>query len=613
MHLLEICSQNIFLLVANEVLARKSHEFDNQTLKVSAYRDKFGIIPMNHDTSQPSVQIPTHVNITGIDPFILQYWRNISLAGERLKKELAKLHSQLDPNFNIDKEVRILCTITEDDIETRSHAKGWATDVKESVNALVGGIQVKRRLCVKKIWDLVLGKARKIKQENKAIFLIEKDDESAIYIVGPTAEVNTVYNQFDGICFELEQSMELIKSKIELKGTDLMVFRRSVIMERLTKDRPKMKILIGVDKIELEGPARDILDTQNEIHSFIQRIENRKIQLSVGKLRVLKALLQQQNSYLELSMKNLAAVIQIEDTSAVVSGESDDVKKCEEILKNDIKEKAHKISKEEQVAVNGMIWTSFKNSVNVQCKGVLYLESQKSISEINIASHKTDFDMISERFQQHLRKNTIKTVSLQFDKLQVKYIQRHMEKDLRQIEQSLSSYSIKIEPSDNYDFKISGTEDGLNPAKKRVEGLKDKIRTEKYAINSPGMLNYLKNEEMGQLFIKHQEDTHQVLIHHGDSVQVKQEKMDILEEPVIMKSPKIQEDTFPKPFFPQHVSAVRSTTTKEIRKVTHPSGVIVKAVVGDLTTHPVELIVNAANGKLKHIGGLAKAIVDRGM
>ena len=128
-------------------MARKSHEFDNQTLKVRAYRDKFGIIPPNHDTTQPSVQIPTHVNITGIDPFILQYWRNIPLAREHLKKELAKLHSELDPNFNTDKELRILCTITEDDIEARSQVKAWATNVNESVNALVGGIQVKRRLC----------------------------------------------------------------------------------------------------------------------------------------------------------------------------------------------------------------------------------------------------------------------------------------------------------------------------------------------------------------------------------------------------------------------------------------------------------------------------------
>ena len=96
-------------------------------------------------------------------------------------------------------------------------------------------------------------------------------------------------------------------------------------------------------------------------------------------------------------------------------------------------------------------------------------------------------------------------------------------------------------------------------------------------------------------------------------MQVKEEKLDTLEELVVMKNPKTEENTFPRPFSPHHLSALRPTTTKEIRKVTHPSGVIVKAVVGDLTTHPVEFIVNAANGKLKHIGGLAKAIVDRGM
>ena len=190
-----------------------------------------------------------------------------------------------------------------------------------------------------------------------------------------------------------------------------MVFQRSAIVEKLAKDRPKMKLWIGDEKVEFEGPARDILDTQNDIHSFIQRIEHRKIQLSVGKLKVLKALLQQQNSYLELSMKNLTAVVKIEDTSAVVSGESNDVKKCEEILKSDIKETVRKISKEEQVAVNDMIWEPLKNTLNAQCKGAFYLEFQKNISEISLAAHKTDFDMILETVQQHVRKNTIKTVS----------------------------------------------------------------------------------------------------------------------------------------------------------------------------------------------------------
>ena len=612
-------------------MARKRHEFDNQTLKVSAYRDKFGIIPPNHDTSQPSVQIPTHVNITGIDPFILQYWKNIPLAREHLKKELAKLHSQLDPNFNIDKELRILCTITEDNIEARSHVKVWATDVKETVNALVSCIQVKRRLCVKKIWDLVLEKAKKVKQENKDVFLVKKDEESAIYVVGPTAKADTAYNQFDQICFELEQSMEQIKTKIELKGTDRLVFLKSAMMEKLKRDRPKMKMLLGQKDIEVEGPPRDILDTQNEIYSFMKLIEHRSLQLSAGKLKVLNAHLQKQNSYLEQSMKNLAAVIQVKSTTAVISGATDDIRKCEEILKNDIKETVQKISDEEKVALSDKIWTPFYDSLNKQSGGMMYLEVKTHRVEINIAAHKTDFNMILETVRQHLRKNTIKTAVAKVGKFPFKYIQRHMEKDLREIEQSFSSYSIKIEPSDDYSFKISGTEDGLTPAKKRVEGLKDPIRTKTYVVNSSGMLNYFMNDVMGQLFIKHTEDSNQVLIHHDgfrwveepqsglpEEKQVKGPPFHIPEDewvkepqPDILENPQVKETTFHKPF--SSLNSSTGQTFKEIEKVTHSTGVTIMAVVGNLPTHPVEIIVNAANGKLMHVGGLAKAIVDAGV
>ena len=41
-------------------------------------------------------------------------------------------------------------------------------------------------------------------------------------------------------------------------------------------------------------------------------------------------------------------------------------------------------------------------------------------------------------------------------------------------------------------------------------------------------------------------------------------------------------------------------------------GTRVHAVQGDLTTFPADAIVNAANGDLRHVGGLAKAIVVAG-
>ena len=43
-----------------------------------------------------------------------------------------------------------------------------------------------------------------------------------------------------------------------------------------------------------------------------------------------------------------------------------------------------------------------------------------------------------------------------------------------------------------------------------------------------------------------------------------------------------------------------------------PSGQKLFVVLGDLTAYKVDVIVNAANEHLRHIGGLAKAIVDKG-
>ena len=131
------------------------------------------------------------------------------------------------------------------------------------------------------------------------------------------------------------------------------------------------------------------------------------------------------------------------------------------------------------------------------------------------------------------------------------------------------------------------------------------------------MMNYFKTEEMGRLFIKHQEDTYHVLIHHGEP---EQRRENIVNEPV-------REDfgEAMKTNFSEHTRSIPIRSSVEINsstsatqsnrnefEVTHPSGVKIKAVVGDIPSYPVDLIVNAANEKLNHIGGLARAIVDKG-
>ena len=47
-------------------------------------------------------------------------------------------------------------------------------------------------------------------------------------------------------------------------------------------------------------------------------------------------------------------------------------------------------------------------------------------------------------------------------------------------------------------------------------------------------------------------------------------------------------------------------------KLVLPTGQTVFVVKGDLTDYKVDVIVNAANDTMAHVGGIAKAIVDKG-
>ena len=49
-----------------------------------------------------------------------------------------------------------------------------------------------------------------------------------------------------------------------------------------------------------------------------------------------------------------------------------------------------------------------------------------------------------------------------------------------------------------------------------------------------------------------------------------------------------------------------------LSEFTNPAGTLVRIVLGDLTEEDVDAVVNAANGELRHGGGVAGAIVRRG-
>ena len=66
-----------------------------------------------------------------------------------------------------------------------------------------------------------------------------------------------------------------------------------------------------------------------------------------------------------------------------------------------------------------------------------------------------------------------------------------------------------------------------------------------------------------------------------------------------------------QPTTPMHDLNKNLRRTMQCR-YTYPNGKIIQVHQGDILEHPADYLVNSANDELKHAGGLAKAIVDKG-
>ena len=217
--------------------------------------------------------------------------------------------------------------------------------------------------------------------------------------------------------------------------------------------------------------------------------------------------------------------------------------------------------------------------------GIIHLELESN-SSVNLVTQADDFNGALEEVKNHIRKNAMREVYVELEIAETRMIMQWMTGEIKKIEGDFERYNVRITAQDDYGFVITGTEDGIFPAKTRTEKLTEKIITDRHTVTTPGMPYYF-TQDVGKYFLKSQEDRYQVIIHHEDP---NQERQSLRRRP----TPQLR------------------SSTMELQQTTHSSGVKIKVIVGDMTSHKVDAIVNAANANLAHVGGLAKAILDKG-
>ena len=570
------------------MLSRPKHRHESRDLQLCVYRERLGIIPETHDTSQPCVQIPTDFIVKEMDRNKVHFLKSVQAARKHAQDAvMKKLHAKIDWDHKSDTELHVVCTLRNDDKDVRNLAKDWNEVVKRSLQYLFNTIKVEKRECLKKTWKDVCFEVQKIRKGSPGIALIEKDDESSLYVVGKAETVKKIYQQVDKMCDEIEQKLEHMKDTIDLQDFERAVFLKTNRKQKLDKRYPKVRITLRQADIEVEGPPKDLLSLQKELTSFLRNVHQRKLNLSKGQLKVLTMLQRQQHNVFNNSLQKLEVVMQVDGDNLMLFGGEKDIDKCNDLLKNTIKETTIEVSKEEQTALKESIWKDLPNTLFMRYSGIIHLELESN-SSVNLVTQADDFNGALEEVKNHIRKNAMREVYVELEIAQTRMIMQWMTDEIKKIEEDFERYNVRITTQDDDGFVITGTEDGIFPAKTRTEKLTEKIITDRHTVTTPGMPYYF-TQDVGKYFLKSQEDRYQVVIHHENSNQER-------------KSLERRRRPMPQP---------RSSAV-ELEQTTHSSGVKIKIIVGDMTSHKVDAIVNAANANLAHVGGLAKAILDKG-
>ena len=227
------------------------------------------------------------------------------------------------------------------------------------------------------------------------------------------------------------------------------------------------------------------------------------------------------------------------------------------------------------------------------------------------------FDGVRGEVISWIKKHAVRERILSMNLEEMKLVNQGMKAELRKIEAYLKKLNVKITAhyEDDIGFHNSGTSEGLVQAKKPLKKCLGKLIRDEHTIATPGMPYYFEQHPGDRGLIKTLQDKYNVAIHTKEIKEKRKpdtwprritREEPIHSRPIAGTMPKPVPKPKPKPKQRPRI------VTKELKQVTHPSGVVIKAFIMDMTTDAVDVIANTANRDLKHIGGLAKAILDKG-
>ena len=418
-------------------------------------------------------------------------------------------------------------------------------------------------------------------------------------IIGKRLCVDAEMKKMDDLVKAVKEDTELMKTVVEVvedsfSAPKLHLLEASGICETLRDDQ--RHVAISVDSIQkqlkMKGPRCLLQEVRIEVLRCISKMEEKTIELPGKVVTVLKRPQVLEFVHNLFTQNNISAVLLFDQSQrsneiTVVGEDSTTARDAETLLQDTVQEVSRRLTPENAALLQGSLWREFFQS-SIASNFKVQVTEDLTHSTIWVCGITKSVNECFGKITDFFERNTILCKVISAERGGIRFVSEVWKTKLEEIKRELSKFSIDIKVNPNREgVEVSGTTEGLKRCLPKVRELLDAIQKRFVEIDKPGMKKFFKNEK-GQSMLKATGKKNRCIILPREDHEVENEANELEEEEDFRSS--------------QELSC--SYVTKEGKKIS--------VFKGDITKENVDVIVNAANNDLKHIGGLAAAILKAG-
>ena len=417
-------------------------------------------------------------------------------------------------------------------------------------------------------------------------------------IIGRVQEVGEEERRMEEFIRAVEQDTELMKSigKVTeggIPGVRLRLLKMSGICQNLQSENQYLKISFDEDgeMLVFEGPRVLLKDVQAKVFTLISKMIEKSIELATNIINVLEK--PSVSSYLQdlFKKKNIQAIFECGQSNSsnevkIIGVDSNNTREAEKTLLAAIQENSIRLTDENAQVLSSRIWKSFHSRIISNSKVEIVVDI--SSSTVWVSGIAEDVKECYDQIVDFLKKNTILSDTVVLENGSTRFVFERLSSKLDEIKKDLVTCSVDMRiAADCKGIEVSGTAEGLERCAPRILELTKTITKSSIPIDRPGMKKFF-SQGKGPKSLKSIEDTNSCII-------IPRERN---KDEALLTSNEKREFQGSSPEF------ICSFLTTEKKKIS--------VFKNDITKHPVEAIVNAANENLQHVGGLAADIVKEG-